>query len=123
MPATEVALALVKILGLAGILHYIGHRLGHALGRDMSLAGAILLGFLPFALVLVVPAFFGLGGLVLSVGSSFLFFVLIKVPALGLLIVTRIGGRNTPGPGEIAPAAGPPPPAAAPPPAPSSPAP
>jgi hypothetical protein len=97
---------------MAGVIHYVGLRLGQSIGREMSLLGAILLGFLPFAVLLVLPSFFGLIGVVLSMVASFLFALVIKVPALGLVIMTR-AGRHPPGepaPSQAAPSPPPAPP-------------
>src|SRR6185436_6203523 len=43
-----------KTLALAGVFHLVGSRIGRALGREMSLLGAVLLGFAPFAHVRLV---------------------------------------------------------------------
>lgn len=84
----------LKTLGIAGLLHFIGVRMGRGLNREMSLLGAILLGFLPWALLLVLPAFFGFVGLLTALAMMILFWLVIKVPALGLVILTRCGGRS-----------------------------
>jgi len=120
------AIFVLKTLGLAGIFHYLGRRWGRGLNREMSLLGAILLGFLPFALILVLPPFFGLGGILSAIAISFLFALLVKVPAVGFIILTRGGARpRGPATSMAPPAQAPPepppppspPPAAEPPPA------
>lgn len=92
----------VKWLGLAGIFHFVGQRIGRMMGREMSLLGAILLGFLPFALLRFLPLCIG----------SFLWLVL-EVLAVGYVVLTRAGGRPYTPP-RPAPAVPSPPPAAAP---------
>ena len=77
----------LKWLAMCGIFHQIGARIGRSLGREMSLLGGILLGFLPFALLRFVP---------LCVGFSIWF--LVEILAFGYLILTRVGTRGTPGP-------------------------
>ena len=76
----------LKWLAMCGIFHQIGCRIGKAMGREMSLLGAILLGFLPFALLRFVP---------FCVGFSIWF--LVEILAFGYLILTRVGTRGSPG--------------------------
>ena len=83
----------LKTLGLAGIFHYVGRRLGQTFNREMSLLGGILLGFVLFALILVLPHFFGLMGIIVAIGIRLLFWLLIELPAVGLIILTRVGGK------------------------------
>jgi hypothetical protein len=73
------------------------------MGRELSLLGAILLGFLPFALLRFVP---------FCVGFSIWF--LVEILAFGYLILTRVGTRGSPGvvPPSPAPTASPSPPEA-----------
>ena len=88
-----------KTMALAGVFHLVGSRLGRAMGREMSLLGAVLLGFAPFALARLV--FSGLGFPLSSLGWLFVWMPL-QVVAVGLMILTRGGGR---GPAAVAPAA------------------
>src|SRR5262245_54251109 len=94
----------LKWLAMCGIFHQIGSRMGRALGRDLSLLGAILLGLLPFALLRFVP---------FCVGFSIWF--LVEILAFGYLILTRVGTRGSPAfapyPAPAAPAASTVPPA------------
>jgi len=75
------------------------------MGREMSLLGAILLGFLPFALLRFLP--FCIGTLV---------WLVLDAMAVGLVILTRFGGRRYGAgpvpPAPVPPVAGPPVPAA-----------
>jgi cytoskeletal protein CcmA (bactofilin family) len=75
----------LKWMAMCGIFHQIGARLGRAIGRELSLLGAILVGFLPFALLRFVP---------LCVGFSIWF--LVEILGFGYLILTRVGTRGTP---------------------------
>jgi len=75
----------LKWLAMCGIFHQIGSRVGRAMGRELSLLGAILLGLLPFALLRFVP---------FCVGFSIWF--LVEILAFGYLILTRVGTRGTP---------------------------
>jgi hypothetical protein len=86
------AFIVVKWMGLAGIFLVVGTRIGRLLGRDLSLLGAILLGFLPFAILRFLPFCIG----------TFIWFVL-EAMAVGLVILTRGGGRRY-GAGVTAPA-------------------
>jgi hypothetical protein len=106
-----------KTLALAGIFHLMGSRLGRALGgREMSLLGAVLLGFAPFALVRLV--FSALGFPLSFLGWLFVWMPL-QVVAVGLMILTRGGGRRpavpapVPAPAASLPEAPPAPPAPA----------
>ncbi|MBZ5637484.1 MAG: hypothetical protein LAO51_01865 [Acidobacteriia bacterium] len=84
------AFIVVKWMGLAGVFHLVGKRIGRLLGRDFSLLGAILLGFLPFAVLRFLPFCIG----------TLIWFVL-EAMAVGLVVLTRAGGRRyglAPGP-------------------------
>ncbi len=86
-------------LGMAGLFHHLGRRLGRAFGRELSLLAAVLLGFLPFALLLLLPWLVGgLSGLLLGLAFGLIFALCIKVPAFGLLLLTRAGGKRPPVP-------------------------
>jgi hypothetical protein len=76
----------LKWLAMSGIFHQIGLRIGRAMGREMSLLGAILLGLLPFAVLRLIP--------VPCLGFSIWF--LVEILAFGYLILTRVGTRGTP---------------------------
>jgi hypothetical protein len=80
-----------KTLALAGVFHLVGSRIGRSMGREMSLLGAVLLGFVPFALVRLV--FSALGFPVSFLGWLFIWMPL-QVVAVGLMILTRGGGRR-----------------------------
>lgn len=84
------AFTLLKWMGLAGISLAIGRRLGRGLGRDLAPLAAALLGFLPLALVRLVP--FGVGW-----GLWFL----VEIFAVGCAIATR-AGRPAPGTEPVA---------------------
>jgi len=86
-------------LGMAGVFHQTGMRLGRLLGREMSLLGGILLGLLPFALLRFLPFCIG----------SILWFVL-GAFAIGIVFLTGAGGRKRRAPAWT----GPPPAPAAP---------
>ena len=84
----------LKWLAMCGIFHQIGFRVGKAMGREMSLLGAILLGLLPFAILRLIP--------VPCVGFSIWF--LVEILAFGYLILTRVGTRGSPDPLRPSPA-------------------
>jgi hypothetical protein len=89
----QLVFLVLKILGLAGVFHRMGTSLGRSLSREMSLLGAIFLTFGIVALVLVLPHFGGLLGLAIAIGLRALYWLLIELPAVGLMILTRAGGR------------------------------
>ena len=78
-----VVFVILKWMAMTGLFHQVGVRVGRALGREMSFLGAILLGFLPFALLRFVP---------LCIGS--LVWFLVEIVAFGYLILTRVGTRR-----------------------------
>ena len=55
LPFGLLVFRVVKWLGIAGIFFAVGRRVGRSLGREMSLLGAVLLVFLPFALLQIAP--------------------------------------------------------------------
>jgi hypothetical protein len=99
----------LKVLGLAGIFHFIGARLGRSLSREMSLLGAVFIGFLIFSVVLIVPHLFGFVGLAVAIVIRFAFWFLFECPAIGLILLTRAGGRPRNRPQAEPPAASAPP--------------
>ncbi len=111
LPLAIVGFMVLKWLGIAGVFHAVGRGLGRSLGREMSLLGAILLGFGLYALLTLAPTPLGLSGIVLSLVLAAAFFFLVEVPALGLVLLTRGGGKASSG-AVIAPRVPSPPPAA-----------
>jgi len=83
----------LKWLGMAGIYHWVGRGIGRLFGRELSLLPAVLLGFLPFALLQLAPVFLGGFGLLIALGVRVLLWLLIEIPAIGLAVLTRGGGR------------------------------
>ena len=100
-PIALLLLRVLKWLGIAGIFLALGRRTGHALGREMSLLGAVLLAFALFAGIALSPYFAGFAGapwwLVLPWHSLVFFgiWVFLEAPALGLVILTRGGSRSS----------------------------
>lgn len=91
------AFVVLKWVGLAGVFHFVGQRIGK--GR-MSVLGATLLGFLPFALLRFLPFCIG----------SVIWWVLGAI-AFGYVVLTRVGSRPYPGAAVPAPPPAPPAPA------------
>jgi len=115
LPFLLMALVVLKWLGLAGIFHALGHRIGRAFGREISPLGAVLLVFAAYVVVLLALSPWGAYGLVAIVLFHMIFFFFFEAPALGLVVLTRAGTRGGPRP------ATPPPMWTGPPPAPPSP--
>jgi len=86
MPLLYLGFVILKWMAMCGVFHHVGRRIGRALGREMSLLGAVVLGLLPFALLRMIPY--------LCVGG-FIWF-LVEIVGFGLLIVTRVGTRRSP---------------------------
>lgn len=109
-PVAVLGYYILKWLGIAGIFYAVGLRLGRSFGRDMSVLGAVLLVFALYVAVTMAPGFLGLPGLLLLVLFRVSFFLLIELPALGLVILTVAGGRSGPSRRPRVGGASPPPP-------------
>jgi hypothetical protein len=108
IPVAFLLFIVLKWLGIAGIFYFLGHRLGRALGREMSLLGAVMVSFVPFGLIILLPSVFGLAGLLVALMIHFLIWIFLEVPAVGLVLLTRAG--SPPAPAAAAPPAPPEPP-------------
>jgi len=53
------AFVVLKWMAMTGVFHHVGQKIGRAFGREMSLLGAIFLGFLPFAVLRMAPLCIG----------------------------------------------------------------
>jgi hypothetical protein len=91
----------LKWMGIAGIFFAIGRGLGRAFGREMSLLGAVLLTFAIYAVITVAPTPLRAFGLPLSLMVGTLFVLVVQVPAVGLIILTRVGGYASAAPGPL----------------------
>lgn len=84
----------LKWLGIAGICHRVGISLGRGAGRELSPLGSILLGFLPYALLVLAPLFLGGVGFLFAIVVRLMFWVVVEIPAIGLVLLTRAGARS-----------------------------
>jgi hypothetical protein len=91
MPLLWCVFFVFKTLAMAGVFRLLGSRVGRALGREMSVLGSVLLGFVPFALLRLL--FSGLG-FPLSLLGWLALWMPLQVVSVGLLILTRAGGRR-----------------------------
>lgn len=91
IPLALLGYFVLKWLGVGGIFYAIGRRIGRAFGGEMSLLGGILITFAIFAAIRLLPTPLGAWGLLLSALLWTLFFLLVEVPALGLIVLTRFG--------------------------------
>ncbi len=55
VPVALLAIAVLIWLGYAGLFLHVGRRIGRTLGREMSVLGGMLLGFLVFAVLWFIP--------------------------------------------------------------------
>jgi len=85
---------LLRILGRAGLFHAVGSGIGRGFGREMSVAGATLLGFVPWALLLVLPFFFGLAGVIVAVALHSVMKLLVDCPAIGAVVDSFLQSRR-----------------------------
>lgn len=94
IPVAILVFMVLTVLGLTGIFHYLGHRLGRLVGRDISLLGSILLGYLLCGLISLVPIF------------GTLAWTCLTWLGIGLLFTSRMGSAPARLPsGSVAPAA------------------
>ena len=88
-----------KWLALAGMFFAFGRRIGRGFGREMSPLGAVLLVYTFYSLILLALSPLGLVGLALISVFRTIFFCFFEVPAVGLVLLTRLGTRASPAPG------------------------
>lgn len=84
VPVLVVVLAVLTWLGLAGIFHMVGAGIGRMFGREMSVLGAVVLGFILFGLVKFVPI------------VGFVVWMLLTWWGFGLLLTCRAGSPDAP---------------------------
>ncbi len=112
LPLALVAFYVLRWLGIAGVFFAVGRRLAGR-GREMSVLGAVLLVYAIYVVISLSPTPLGPWGLIVSVLLWMIFFVFVDLPAIGLLILTRLGSPRLSAPLPPAPAgppfAGPPP--------------
>ncbi|MBP7147735.1 MAG: hypothetical protein KBD01_09335 [Acidobacteria bacterium] len=82
---------LLRICGRAALFECLGRRMGRGLGREMSILGAVMLGFLPYAVLSVLPFLFGLPGMFVGLGFLLLVKIVVDWPAIGMVLLTRCG--------------------------------
>jgi len=82
---------ILKWLGITGMFYFFGNRLGRAVGREMSLLGAVMLGFLPYVLLILLPSAFGLPGLLVAIMIHCMIWLFLEIPGIGLVLLTRAG--------------------------------
>ena len=87
------AFYVLKWMGIAAIFYAVGSRLGRAVGFAPSVLGAVLLTFGFYALAMMVPSALGFVGLFVILVLKLVFWLLVAVPAVGLMILTRFGTR------------------------------
>lgn len=95
---------LLRTLGRAGLFHAVGHGFGRGLSREMSLVGATLLGFVPWALLVVLPLFFGFAGIVVALAVRMVLKLLVDCPAIGGVLEWLYEQRRTRGAADVPPA-------------------
>ena len=100
LPVLYLAYLAFKWLALAGMFYAVGRRIGRAFGREMSPLGAVLLVYTVYSLILLALSPMGLFGLALISVFRMIFFCFFEVPAVGLVLLTRLGTRSSPVPGD-----------------------
>jgi hypothetical protein len=99
LPVLYLAYLAFKWLALAGMFYAFGRRIGRGFGREMSPLGAVLLIYTFYSLILLALSPLGLVGLALISVFRTIFFCFFEVPAVGLVLLTRLGTRASSAPG------------------------
>ena len=81
-------------IGISAIFCAVGQRLGRGTGFSPSVLGSVLSVFAIFVVFSLAPMALGLGGLLISTVLWIVFMLLISLPGLGLVILTRLGTRR-----------------------------
>jgi hypothetical protein len=103
IPVALFAFYVLKWMGIAAIFYAVGRRLGRGVGFSPSVLGSVLLVFAIYVVFLLAPMALGWIGLVIVGVLQLVFLLLVALPAVGLVILTRCGGRRLAG-GEPGPA-------------------
>lgn len=98
LPVLYLAYLAFKWLALAGMFYAAGRGVGRAFGREMSPLGAVLIVYALYSLILLALSPMGLVGLALISAFRTIFFCFFEVPAVGLVLLTRLGTRSSPPP-------------------------
>ena len=88
-----VGFVVLKWLGVAALFLTLGRRLIQPFGARDPFLGAILLVFLLYSAVHLSPSFAGWLGLLLSLVLRLVFFLFFEAPAIGLVLLTGVGGK------------------------------
>jgi hypothetical protein len=89
-----IAFYVLKWMGVAGIFFAVGRRMGRSFGREMSLLGATLLTFGIYVLITMAPTPLGIVGLLFAGVARLVFFIVVEAPAVGMMMLTRLGTRR-----------------------------
>ncbi len=95
IPLAIMVFWILKWIGIAGLFFVVGQSLGRLAGREISVLAAVLVTFSAHTLLTLSPSGFGLAGFVLIAALGLAFFLFVEVPALGLVILTRVGSHPT----------------------------
>jgi len=94
LPVALIGYYILKWIGIAGVFFAVGRRLGRSFGREMSMLGAMLLTFAIYALLTLAPTPLGLAGLLIAGLWHLVFFIVVEAPAVGLVLLTRLGTQR-----------------------------
>ena len=84
----------VKWIGTCAIFYAVGRRLGRGAGFAPSVLGSVLLVYAIYVVLWLAPMTLGLGGLMITGVLGVVFMLLVSMPGLGLVILTRFGRRR-----------------------------
>jgi len=90
----ELAFSVLKWTGIAAIFYAVGRRLTRAAGITPSVLGAVLLVFAIYVVLMLAPSAAGFFGFAIIVALKLVFLLLVEIPAVGLVILTRFGTRR-----------------------------
>ena len=89
------AFYVLKWMGIAAIFFAVGSRLGRAVGASLSVLGSVLLVFAVYVVLMMAPTPLGWMGLAVVAVLKLIFFLAFEVPAVGLVILTRLGTQRS----------------------------
>jgi hypothetical protein len=89
------AFYVLKWMGIAAIFFAVGRRLGRAVGASLSVLGSVLLVFALYVVLMLAPTPLGWMGLAAVAVLKLIFFLAFEVPAVGLVILTRLGTHRS----------------------------
>jgi hypothetical protein len=84
----------LKWMALTGIFLWVGRGIGRAFRRELSPLTAVLVAFLPVAVLQLLPVLVGGLGFVVALAVRVALWLFLEIPAVGLALLTRAGASR-----------------------------